>query len=199
VSVSDLAENPRGVHQVVREEVDRLTGQVQQISVSQPYWIDPFANSRQTEMAWALSRAREAAQHWIAADPRRLQSFPPIVINITDGDHNGQGDPIAEANELRRFGTEQGQILLFNCHLTSTATHSLTFPSDIHQVQPIGPGAEQLYHMASFVPTSMIARAGGTFNVEVPKGARGFIYNADPQDLVNFLNWGTRQALGTPG
>ena len=193
ISVTALAESPRGVHDVMREEIDRTTGQIRQVRVQQPYWIQAFGNSQKTEMAWALQRARNAAQNWIASDPKRLNSFPPIVVNITDGEHNGQGDPISEASQLRQFGTQQGQILLFNCHLTSTGSQRVSFPFDASQVQSLGAGAEQLFHMASPIPPSMIDRARSTFSVDVPGGARGFIYNADPQDLVNFLNWGTRQ------
>lgn len=192
ISVTTLAENPRGVHEVLREEIDRSTGQIRQVKAAQPYWIQSFADSNRTEMAWALSRARNAAQNWIMADPKRLRSFPPIVINVTDGENNGQGDPIAEASQLRQLGTQQGQILLFNCHLTSTGDKRLSFPFDVAQVQHLGSGAEQLFHMASAVPDSMISRARSTFSIEVPSGARGFIYNADPHDLINFLNWGTR-------
>ncbi len=199
VSVVDLADHPRGVQEVVRDEQDRATGRVYQVRDQQPYWIQPFATSQRTEMAWALSYARDAAQRWIAADPRRLQSFPPLVFNITDGEHNGQGDPIAEATELRRFGTEQGQILLFNCHLTSAPSRAMIFPFDVSQVRNLGPGAEQLFQMASPIPDAMIMRARNTFNIEVPAGAHGFIYNADPKDLVNFLNWGTRQTQTNPG
>ena len=196
VSVTVLAENPRGMHEVLREEIDRGTGQIRQVAVAQPYWIQPFANSKRTEMARALARARAAAQNWILADPRRLQSFPPLVINITDGENNGQGDPIVEANALSQLGTQQGHILFFNCHLTSTGAKRLSFPFDASQVQHLGRGAEQLFYMSSPIPDSMIARARNTFSVEVPAGARGFIYNADPQDLLNFLNWGTRTRDG---
>jgi len=199
VSVVDLADHPRGMRDVLRDQQDRATGQVYKVRDQQPYWIEAYGNSQRTEMAWALSYARDAAQRWIAADPRRLQSFPPLVFNITDGDHTGQGDPLAEANELKRFGTEQGQILLYNCHLTSQPSQALIFPFDVSQVRHLGTGAEQLFHMASTIPESMITRARATFNIEVPAGAHGFIYNADPQDLVNFLNWGTRQTQTNPG
>src|SRR5207249_3336009 len=108
------------------------------VQEDRPYWIESYAKSYKTEMAEALSGASQAVQNWLNADPRRHLSFPPVVINITDGQHNGKGDPIVQAKRLRQLRTDDGPVLLFNCHLTSNNTRKLTFPHDIRQIQTLG-------------------------------------------------------------
>ena len=205
VSVPDLADNPRGHHRVRVKKYDPATGQSAWVDETQPYWIECIANSKRTETARALASAYDAVQRWLMADQRRRQSFPPIVLNVTDGQHNGAGDPIQEAHKLFQIGTEDGQVLLFNCHLTHMSTQALIFPSDIMQIRAMNlpqqeqRGAEQLFEMSSLIPTSMIQRARDVFNIGLTPGIRGFMYNADAHYLINFLNWGTRQSQGFVG
>jgi hypothetical protein len=166
-----------------------------------PCWVQPEEEepnrpaSSKTEMAKAISDAREAVQSWLGSGAWRPKSFPPVVINITDGQHNGEGNPLEEANQLRQLRTEDGNVLLFNCHLVTRASaQSLGFPHQLSVITAMGLpeleriGAQQLFEMSSVIPQKMAER----FKTPLKPGARGFIYNADPQDLVDFLSWGTQ-------
>ncbi|HEU5198599.1 MAG TPA: hypothetical protein VFU32_03115 [Ktedonobacterales bacterium] len=53
--------------------------------------------------------------------------------------------------------------------------------------------ARQLFEMSSPMPDIMLRNARRTFGLQIEAGARGFIYNADAQDLINFLEWGSLQ------
>jgi len=48
--------------------------------------------------------------------------------------------------------------------------------------------------MSSVVPATMVTRADQVFRSKLTPGARGFMYNASAQDLIDFLTWGTRQS-----
>jgi hypothetical protein len=200
VPLPDLAENPRGKQMVRKTKYDRLKGNYVTADEEQPYWIEPTAkNNQRTEMAWAISTAHQAVQGWLSADQRRRASFPPIVINITDGRNNSAkgADPVQEAMKLRQLGTDDGAVLLFNCHITRFNKQSLSFPHDIAQIRSLNlpqeenVGAEQLFQMSSEIPATMAKRAQDVSGASVSSGARGFVYNASGEDLVRFLSWGT--------
>jgi hypothetical protein len=200
VPLPDLAENTRGKQSVRKTKYDSIKGNYVTVDEEQPYWIEPLANSSWTEMALAVSRAHQVVQDWLRADPRRRASFPPIVINITDGRHNGKtkgDDPVQEARKLRQLRTDDGAVLLFNCHITKSNTQALSFPSSSTQIKSLNllqqeqEGAQQLFDMSSEVPATMAKRAQQLSGTTLSPGARGFIYNASGEDLIRFLSWGT--------
>jgi len=188
VSVSDLAANPRG------QQVVQIEGRTER----RPYWIDPYAYSQRTETAQALQHAGGAIANWLHADSRRRLSFPPIVMNITDGMHNGVGDPRVEAQRIRQLDTEDGNVLIFNCHITTLNVEPLVLPASraeiAGRIQPQDREcAELLFDLSSPIPETMRTQARTVFGFTLAAGSRGFVYNADAKDLMNFLNWGTRQ------
>ncbi len=198
IPLPDLAEKPRGNRLVREEEYDPIKGKNVPIDKMRPYWIEPDAKGKRTEMAGAIDRASQVVEEWIAADDQRKKSFPPIVINITDGSHNGaRGDnPIDAANRLRQLHTNDGNVLLFNCHITpSTAISPIYFPNKANQLSTLPEeeqiGAKQLFEMSSRVPATMVNRAATAFGMALAPEARGFMYNASGKDLIRFLAWGT--------
>jgi hypothetical protein len=198
ISLRELDRSPRGYRDVIVDRYDSQLGRTVRAQDKQPYWIEYTANSNYTEMAKALQMTYTAINTWLNAEPSRSRSFPPVVVNITDGMHNGTGDPSAEAGRLRQLSTNEGYVVLFSCHLTSRAQQGIAFP---RTVQPINDyvtdteerdWAKQLFNMSSVIPETMVRKARDSFNVQLNDGARGFIYNADPSELVNFLGWGTQ-------
>ena len=65
-------------------------------------------------MCEALSAASKALQDWTAQHP---DSYPPMVINVTDGDAT-DGNPEPLAQEVMALGTNDGNALLYNAHLS---------------------------------------------------------------------------------
>lgn len=195
ISIRELAAHPKGKRLVLVERYDSRQGKMVAVKETQLYWIDCVADSRLTEMAQALDQAHQALQGWL---PQHYQSFPPIVINITDGIHNGQGNPIEASTRIRTLYTNDGHVLLFSCHLTSSGEQGLIFPRVAQQIdasisnQDERGWARQLFTMSSILPASMIQKARTSFNVGLEDGAHGFIYNATPGDLIDFLRWGTQ-------
>ena len=201
VPLPDLAEKPLGKHIVRQAKYDSRKGNYVTVDAEQPYWIKPRADSPRTDMALAVSKAHQVVQKWLKDDSRRRASFPPVVINITDGRHNGTGDPVQEARKLRQLSTDDGAVLLFNCHITRSNTQALSFPSDRTQIRSLKflppeekqqeEGANQLFDMSSEIPATMANRAQQLSGTTLSPGARGFIYNASGEALIRFLSWGT--------
>jgi hypothetical protein len=115
-------------------------------------------------------------------------SFPPIVINITDGQAT-DGDPGAAANGLKDLKTEDGQVLLFNIHVSSTSALPIEFPSDESRLPD--DYAKHLFRMSSPLPGYMktIAREEG---IPVGDSPRGFVFIGDMVSVIRFLDIGTR-------
>ena len=117
------------------------------------------------------------------------RGFPPIVVNITDGEAT-DGDPLRYAQALRSFATDDGEVLLFNVHLSAADEPPVTLPDALAELPP-DDYARQLFQMSSVLPFSMRAAAEQE-GFAVSLDTRGFVFNADPAALVRFLEIGTR-------
>jgi hypothetical protein len=181
VPLPDLAEHPIAI----REEpsVDALPAPSRV-----PAWIDPYHGWR-TPMCQAIATAGAHLYDWATAFPA---SFPPIVINITDGmvtDSPYEGADLGEwSRRLTSIQTADGPALLFNVFLSPDPGAEVWFPpTDAGLPQP-GPA---LWSISSPLPAPMVANARSA-QVDVPPGGRGLVFNADLAMLVKFLEIGTR-------
>lgn len=87
VSVTELAESPARVEDRTQKVSDGAGGLVEQ-SIKFPVWIDAKADHG-TPMCQAMDLAGESLSGWIRT---HADAFPPVVINITDGEST-DGDP----------------------------------------------------------------------------------------------------------
>ena len=83
-------------------------GGVVEVTRKVPVWLRPTAGY-QTPMCEALSTASKAIQDWTSQRP---DSYPPMVINISDGDAT-DGNPEPVAQEIMASGTNDGNTLLY--------------------------------------------------------------------------------------
>ncbi|MGR7025651.1 hypothetical protein [Geodermatophilus sp. URMC 62] len=182
VPLSDLANAPLAI--LEEPSVDTMAA-VTRV----PIWVEPVFGYR-TPMCEAIAVAGEHVFEWVEAHP---DSFPPIVINITDGlvtDSPYDGADLTEwAERLTTVETVDGPTLLFNVFLSSEGDPAF-FPTSGHAFPDPGP---QLFEMSSVLPAPMVrhAKAAG---VPVQSGARAMCFNADLEALVKFLEIGTRAA-----
>lgn len=184
VSISELAANPARTDEVTTIVPDDDTGEMIEIQKKIPIWIDAKTQGG-TPTCATLVKACELLDSWI---PQHKNSFPPIVINITDGE-SMDGDPIPYADVLKQRATEDGEVLLFNCCLSSTPADSFLFRGNGELMPDIF--ARQLFQMSSVLPDAMAVQAAKE-GQELEPNARGMVYNADMVDLIKFLDMGTR-------
>lgn len=180
VPVSDIANMPARVEERVEDGAGGLVDQ----TIRFPIWFDPVANGG-TPMCQALGQAQSILQHWLTAHP---SCFPPIVINITDGEAT-DGDPSGPANAIKRLASSDGEVLLFNLHTSSQRATPIEFPdSDAGLPDQF---AQLLFGMSSLLPPYMrsIAQQEG---YRVSEGTRGFVFNANIEAVIKFLDIGTR-------
>jgi hypothetical protein len=204
IDIPTLADNPRGVVPVERLLRNAEGAVIRKIVEEHTYWIEPRFTGN-TQMVAALDRAKVIVENWLKAKPEfisddlgwqqpRSRCFPPVVINITDAQHNGRGNTVLAAEELRSMGTTNGNTLLFNCHFTHENNHNpCVFPKDISEVKRLDKYglAANMFRMSSVIPESLRQKASKIMRIPIQPGARCFVYNANPTILLNFLRWGT--------
>jgi len=181
--ISEIADNPARVDERTRKVEDGAGGLVDE-SVKFPIWFDAKARGG-TPMCEALKKAQAVVSDWIS---QHQASFPPIVINITDGEST-DGDPTEAAEAVTNLATDDGNVLLFNLHLSSSKAPPIQFP-DSESGLP-DKYAELLYRVSSPLPPYMRSAARDE-GIEISDGARGFVFNADMISVIRFLDIGTR-------
>ena len=138
VDIPTLAKNPRGVIEVKRPKHDangRLLGITTE---SKTVWVEPFIGMN-TNMTKAFERARDVVSRWLQQSPEkisddlgyqmpRMESFPPVVINVTDGFYNTGGNPQRVVKDLCNLRTNNGNVLVFNCHFSLGNHQECIFP-----------------------------------------------------------------------
>jgi hypothetical protein len=183
VAIGEVGGNPARVEDRQRKIEDGTGGLITE-TVKMPVWFYPVANGG-TPMCQALDRARSMLEPWVREHEK---SFPPIVINITDGEAT-DGDPLPAADKLRQLETTDGSLLLFNAHLSSQAGSAILYPDTSAELPD--QFAVQLFRMSSILPGHIQSAARGE-GYRVGTNARGFVFNADLVEVIKFLDIGTR-------
>jgi hypothetical protein len=183
VPISEIADSPARVEERTRKVEDGAGGLVDQ-AVKFPIWFDPVANGG-TPMCQALRQAEAILGAWVAEHP---MGFPPIAINVTDGEST-DGDPTEVAERIKALSTGDGACLLFNLHVSSQSVTPIQFPSEDAALPD--QHARLLFGMSSQLPDFMLgfAREEG---FDASPGAKGFAFNSDMVTVIRFLDIGTR-------
>ena len=184
IPISHLAEHPLRLEERLKK-ANGSNGETVEQRAKVPVWFDPHAKNG-TPMCQALDLAASMLRRWIDVHPH---AFPPVVLNVTDGEAT-DGDPLRYAQQLRSFATSDGEILLFNVHLSESEEPAAMLPEALAEL-PGDEYAQQLFQMSSLLPFSMRAAAEQE-GFRVGLDTRGFVFNADPVSLVRFLEIGTR-------
>ncbi|MBZ0189720.1 MAG: VWA domain-containing protein, partial [Candidatus Obscuribacterales bacterium] len=158
-------------------------GAVQNYKV--PVWFEPVASGK-TPMRKAFRQA-----HRILGDFLRQRSdcFPPVVVNITDGEST-DGDPSDDARALSELSSTNGNVLLLNVHISSRNSDTVAFPLTCQGL--LDPFSRRLFSLSSSLPDIMVARVRESGEYHPEYGARGFIFNGKMSDVSQMLDIGTR-------
>ena len=150
VPISEVANSPARVEERVRNVDDGSGGSVEQ-KVKFPIWFEPVARGI-TPMGTALNMAYELLVSWV---PKHNDSYPPIVINITDGEATDSG-PVPQAAMLTGLKTDDGNALLLNCHISDHKVDPILFPDSEDNLPD--ELARILFKVSSPLPASVVSR-----------------------------------------
>ncbi len=190
VTMQELLQNCPKLDTEKREIDDGDGGRVE-VEEQFPIWIDPVASGG-TPMAAAFEMAYNLVDSWVQS---HQASFPPTVINITDGAPDSQTDAQNAASKLSKIGTSDGTTLILNAHISEGKAARVELPSSPSELPPGDGNAKFLFDISSELPPVLLERAMGA-GYNLTAGARGFVYNADAQTMIKLLNIGSIGSIG---
>lgn len=187
--IAEVADYPLQIRTSYKRVSDGAGGWVE-IPVRFPVWLHPLADGK-TPMCEALSHVKAVLETWLTEHPR---GFPPTVLHLTDGE-SSDGDPTLLGRQIMSLNTDDGAVLLFNCHISSRRGSKIEYPAD-EVALPDG-FARTLFGISSQLPANFRA-AAAQLGVQAADGSRGFVFNADPSSVVQFYEIGTSLTGMTP-
>lgn len=183
IPISELAECPIRIDLRTTKISDGAGGLIKQ-DKRFPVWLDPYSSGA-TPMCEAIRMARDFLDDWLTEHDR---SFPPTVINISDGEAT-DGDPQEPADQLKALKNSDGNVLLYNIHVSGAAAFPIEFPDN--DIELPDKYSKKLFRMSSILPEN-IRICAEREDYRVTENTRGFTFNADAVALIRFLDIGTR-------
>lgn len=183
VKISEIGNNPARLEERKRT-VEDSRGEMVEQTFKFPIWFEPTSYGG-TPMNAAIQKATSNVVNWLADHP---DCFPPIVINISDGEST-DGDPFQSAYDLMTLSSSDGEVLLFNLHISSSNHRPIEYPDNPDYLPD--QQAKLLFSMSSTLPEymrTMVEKEG----IPVSYNTRGFVFNADLVSVIRFLDIGTR-------
>lgn len=155
-------------------------------------WFTPKAEGN-TPMYEALLRVRDLVAEWCSQEANR-ESFPPVVIHITDGEASDCDDHelMDVCNQIKRQFTADGETLLMNIHI-STNSHlpSIVFPMP-DELIGANRYAQTLAECSSIMPGSFDEAICNLKGMTARPPFLGMGYNASIINLLSMINIGSR-------
>tara|TARA_R100000306_G_scaffold62450_2_gene70355 strand:- start:4956 stop:5762 length:807 start_codon:yes stop_codon:yes gene_type:complete len=156
-----------------------------------PIWIRPYAETN-TPMASAFENAKRLCNDWINWGNHK-DCHPPIIMNITDGEATDAGSNFSklknEVEQIRRLSTNYGPTNVFNIHISGRPGDKILFPNYINSYDRY---EKLLFDLSTPLDENMI-RIAQQKGYNIAANAKGYVFNGNASDLINFLNIGTPQ------
>lgn len=185
--INEVYEHPLRIEDRVRQEPDGEGGMVE-ITYKFPVWVEPYSRGS-TPMRQVFEEAHRILSQWVIDHP---DSYPPTVINLTDGQSN-DGQVSIAAEKLKSLETSDGNVLLITLH---TSSHSydqpVIYPTSVEQMPDFSSRA--MFTMSSHMPANLRRAAEEILGTDIDPNARSIVYNADIAGIVQGLEIGTRPA-----
>lgn len=182
VPISEIANMPARIEERLKED-----GAGGVVKTKFPIWFDAVADG-QTPMCQALNKAKGILEGWLSQHPN---CHPPIVVNLTDGAAT-DGNPLIPAEELKNLKSSEGNVLLFNIHLSSGSATPFKYPNS--ETNLPDQYAHLLYTMSSPLTDDQINYANKAHEMSIERDSRGYVYNADAISVILALDIGTKMA-----
>lgn len=171
--------------------IDRIYSNPLGIEDDVPFWIRPFSSDA-TPMRKAFENAYLLCEDWINWG-NHMDCYPPIIINITDGQATDDSSPYKKlkdtVDKIKGLSTHYGNVNVFNIHISSVLGDRMLFPAEVKNVQDSF--ASLLFELSSPLNDHMMLEASRRGYKNIVKGSKGYVFNGNNADLLNFLNIGS--------
>ena len=136
--------------------------------------------------------AKELLDKWMK-EHHDKDCYPPTIINITDGEFNGILNPrdvnTQLANELKALFTNDGNVLLWNIHITPDSQDQILLP--VSKTELKGEKSEWLYDMSSLLPSRYNQAIGDLRGDSENSRHVAMAINTDLSTLIQLMDIGT--------
>ena len=189
VSPEELKNNP--FKRILVKEEKRTRKGVVVKEIEKVQWLEARCDGNWTHVHKALDKAKSLLDTWMK-EHHDKDCYPPTIINITDGQFTQvtKEQVVQQANELKAMFTNDGNVLLWNIHIT---------PNNLEQVLlPIGKEelkgdkySELLYDMSSLLPTRYNQPISDIRGDSVSARHVAMATNTDMTTLIQLMDIGT--------
>lgn len=159
-------------------------------SQDKPIWITPNASGG-TPMKAAFENVKLLCDDWIKWGRHKQDCHPPIIINVTDGeatDDDSNFTGIRKAVKcIQDLYTDYGHCIVLNVHISGRTSDKVIFPENQMSTDII----EKLLFEISTPLTPMMIHRARNLGYNLSDNAKGYVFNGDGNDLINFLNVGS--------
>ena len=189
VSPEELKNNP--YKRITIKEEKRTRKGIQIKEVEKVQWIEARSDGSWTHAHEAFMRAKDLLEKWMEQHHYK-DCYPPTIINVTDGEFNGTSreNIVQLTNELKAMFTNDGNVLLWNIHVTPDTQKKTLLPTDKGEVAGDS-YAEMLYDISSLLPTRYNEAIS---DIRGDAGAQRHVamsVNVDMSTLIQLMDIGT--------
>lgn len=191
VSPEELKNNP--FKKITVKEEKRTRKGVELKEVEKVQWVEPVAAGKYTRAHKAFAIVKNLLDKWMK-DHHEKDCYPPTIINITDGAFNGIVNPrevnTQLANELKALFTNDGNVLLWNIHVTPDNQEQILLPISKTELKE-DKYSEWLYDMSSLLPARYNQPIGDLRGDAENSRHVAMATNTDLSTLVQLMDIGT--------
>ena len=189
VSPQELKDNP--FKKIIVQEPKRTRSGVVMREVEKVQWIEPRCDGHWTHLHKAFDYARRLLEQWMELHHEH-DCYPPTIINITDGqfNHATKESILQQANELKSMFTNDGNVILFNIHISADQGISLSFPTEKSELNG-NAYAETLFEMSSLLPLRYNSEIAKMRSGSPDKRHSAMAVNTDGATLIKIMDIGT--------
>ena len=193
VSPEELKNNP--FKKITVKEEKRTRKGVELKEVEKVQWVEPVAAGKYTRAHKAFAMVKDLLDKWMK-DHHEKDCYPPTIINITDGAFNGIANPrevnTQLANELKALYTNDGNVLLWNIHVTPDNHEQILLPiSKTELNEDKYKYSEWLYDMSSLLPSRYNQAIGDLRGDAENTRHVAMATNTDLSTLIQLMDIGT--------
>ena len=190
VKPSELKEHP--YKKITTKKETRTRKGVKVVEVEEVQWIEAEATQGWTRVHHAFEKAKGLLDEWMEKHHDK-DCYPPTIINITDGEFNGATKEyvLQQANELKSMFTNDGNVILFNIHISANKAVCVTCPASKDEVS-FSSLATTMYEMSSLLPMRYSDRIADLRKDGTPNNRyTAMSINADMSTLIQLMDIGT--------
>lgn len=190
VKPSELKEHP--YKKITTKKETRTRKGVKVVEVEEVQWIEAEATKSWTRVHHAFEKAKGLLDEWMEKHHEK-DCYPPTIINITDGEFNGATKEyvLQQANELKSMFTNDGNVILFNIHISANKAVCVTCPASKDEVS-FSSLATTMYEMSSLLPMRYSDRIADLRGDGTPNNRyTAMSINADMSTLIQLMDIGT--------